>query len=206
MDLISMVSAAVVGVSAFILGLVLGRVRSRKVAGTLEAKNRELEGQLSHLRQLPATQQTPPQKAKFTVGEVATVITAVAALVAAAGSNHTNAQKNTIEQLNRDVEHLKTERDSLKSDASFLGGLVAFKPEEWAAVQAKVSEIPVPGSDALLDGTHLAGDCSIRRASWTYKGTDPAMIECKRGAFLLKGTLRTGAVLLIRKAQPAQSH
>jgi outer membrane murein-binding lipoprotein Lpp len=205
MDLISLVSA-VVGVSAFILGIVLGRVRSRKAVGTLEAKNRDLEGQLSHLRQLPAPQQAPPQKARFTGGEVATVITAVAALVAASGSTYVNSQKSKVEQLNSDVERIKMERDNLKSDASFLGSLVAFKREEWAEVQARASKVPASGSEMLLDGAHLAGDCSIRKASWTYKGTDPAMIECNRGAFLLKGNLKAGAVLLIRKAQPSLPH
>jgi cell division protein FtsB len=194
----------VVAVSSFTLGLILSRVIGRKTISAVEARNRDLEAQLTHLKQVPASSPAPPQKARFTGGEVASVITALAALVAAAGGFYINTQKDTVEDLNGKIEVFKRERDELAAEVKSLGRLLGFKTNEWEVVQADDTEMPTKGTEVVLDGTRQAGSCNIKKVSWLYKGTDPAILECKPGEFLLKGNLRSGAVLLIRRAEASR--
>lgn len=190
---------AAVAASSFILGIVLARVVTRKTVSALEEKNHELESRVEKLKDVPEDSPAPPQKARFTGGEVASIITALAALVAAGGGFYINAQNTKSEKLSDEKARIESERDKFKAQAESFGSLLSFKQDEWADAWKSTQGIPKVGADVLLDGHHFEGNCKAVRVSWLYKGTDPAVLKCNAGFFQLKGTLRNGAVFLIRK-------
>lgn len=184
--------------AGLLVGLVLTRVVYRRRVESLTVANGNLEARLEAARTVSPSE--PVTRSRLTAGDVATVLTALAGIITAAGVVYINSQKTTIERQQANLKELDAYKKELEAERDGLARIAGFPLKEWTRVHALRPVAPAGGADRLLDEVHTSGSCNFTKVTWTYKGIDPAVLECGSGAFVLKGMLRDGGRLLVTKA------
>lgn len=187
MDPIVLASLAILlTVMGGLIAFVLTRSRARRAKAELAAKLEDALKQLASLQQQPTSTPTAASAARWTAGEIATLIGAVATLIGVVLLTfYSSYQGNRVSALDAQVKELKSERDSY---AQLIGAV-----RDWRDLRRDqlINKKTKPPSTLYLDRREEAGLCQGSNPSLAYQGREPAVLTCNAGMLQLKLSQQT---------------
>jgi hypothetical protein len=202
--------------AALLLIVVLVRRRASERIDQLEAEAVALHNQLTNvtnerddlLKRLgqsgPAAPTTVGARARWSGSEIATVLSAVTALVLGIGGLYISSQKQALSEALKRVEALGLEADTLKATLDTARReLVPATMGRWVEVSRRdVRAYSRSATLFVIDGERASG-CPTQKVS--YAGTDPGVLDIPSGPcridFLLKEPARLTLQYHVQRAK-----